>query len=389
MNMQVDTGHDNFTASLKMAKAFRRLDSERLQESSKEQEEVLESYAKHIGVEKVHKLQEMMPFAQRYAMQAVPDGCLDLYEMVPDKTVARAQVVCSYMFAHKNSQAGAAVDEWWAELHQTVEEESTNRVAEKSLKPSVCQEAGICLCKESHTGKQLMAAKNAFLRALKDVTQTKETKSLLSSGMLLVKFTTGAGNDDATSTSAHSDELMFHIALMYWKPYRPTLHQVCFVACPAEEEARDYTYVQVTGKSQTVIAKSIAVAALDLAKTWSISWYKLHTSTSPLMTALPHTVAIKEWHTSVHFWPKTRSKPVSTREVMTGWGKLMDDMLPVLEDDDDDDNDEAADADESAGLEPEEIGELAEESLEADLLDRAMLEYLEGMHSADMLEEEA
>eukprot|EP00971_Amphidinium_carterae_P071732 1418694-Amphidinium_carterae.1 len=341
--MKVDNGHDNFTASLKMAKAFMRLDSERLQKLSKGQEEVLELYAKQIGVEKVNKLQEMMPFAQRFSLQAVPDGCMDLYEMAPDKTVARAQVGCSYMFSHKNSKAGAAVDECWAELHQTVVEESSNRVAEKSLKPSVCQEAGICLCKESHTGKQLMAAKNAFLRALKDVTQTKETKSLLSSGMLLVRFTqTGAGNDVAASTSAHSDEFMFHIALMYWKPYRPTLHQVCCVACPAEEEARDYTYVQVTGKSQTMSAKSIvhhvtgkyftdvkAMAALGLAKTWNISWYKLHTSTSPLLTALPHTVAIKEWHTSAHFWPKTRSKSgVSTREAMTGWGKLMDELLP-------------------------------------------------------------
>eukprot|EP00971_Amphidinium_carterae_P331882 6465706-Amphidinium_carterae.2 len=193
--------------------------------------------------QKVASVCDMLPVLKRQHFKLVPDQKLCVLEWVPDKLQEQASKTCSV--ACQDNWFGPALDKLWRELHYTIQEpidtEQPKEEDDEVETSTTCNAAGICLCTE--VGKKLNKCRNLLLRVMKELFKTQQRRDMLAKGGACIAF-------KRVSNTTHAEEhqvLWFHVAMMYWKPYRPTLHRVVVVQ-KADESLPEYLYVQASNQ---------------------------------------------------------------------------------------------------------------------------------------------
>ena len=189
----------------------------------------------------------------RSSLHFVPSCSFAFLEVVPNTYLQNAIAVASWASAtSRTCNLKAALQHGWRRRHQTITAIDT---AEKETKPAPkpCLQYGVCLCSEE--GRQVWNLRIRFLRLLKLCVHSKEPehRSMLQGGHLVVRLLKASLAKETSSWEAYAaswveessreaaewaegPEVWLHIALHYFKPYRPAFQLVHRL--PTEDDHR-------------------------------------------------------------------------------------------------------------------------------------------------------
>eukprot|EP00971_Amphidinium_carterae_P231089 4586009-Amphidinium_carterae.1 len=187
----------------------------------------LQEYQTEVGASKITSLGLQVPDLEGHSFLPVPSGGVQCFELL-DKSIPAASVSVGWMMNHKTSIAGKLTDSW-SKSHYLVEAKDCDELPEAARKkPTICHEANMCLC--SATGKKLKAFHDKIIEAFKVQFHNPEMKKLLATGHMVMQLSTKS-DIVVPQSVALLHEMMeashfFGVALMYFKPYRPTLERL-------------------------------------------------------------------------------------------------------------------------------------------------------------------
>lgn len=151
----------------------------------------------------------------------MPAGIL-LQATAPDAEILAKAAAWAHW--SKASNISGCLDEAWARLHTTLSEDRCGECKEAKNAESECLTAGVCLCSDS--GRQLKRLRNLFLSAMKKVfVPHSELRAALARGEVVVRLIASPADGDYEALITQDQpvaDVMLHIGLMYFSPYRPT-----------------------------------------------------------------------------------------------------------------------------------------------------------------------
>ena len=240
----------------------------------------------------------------RSSLHYSPHHKLLYADLIPNTYPELSMAVAS--FAKQNSRTlnlSASLRHDWTKRHETIGvAEATGQKNFK--KPTLCCQYGLCLC--THTGKQVLSLRNQFLKHLKAwvSSQTSSEKTYLQDGWLVVLLKQQHSLAERPSWSAcamdlmhtdsapdtewtKSEEIWLHIAMQYFKPYRPTFHRLVF----EQQEANGRITLRQTGH---FLSEFRLWDSLNLESTWSMKLYCIVTGATPLAKLSPSKCWVEE-----------------------------------------------------------------------------------------------
>ena len=236
-------GTGDIGTALRLARSSARLENKKVALQRKQAEDSLSQYHNTHGVDACKELQQALPVLQRHDIKRVAEGAFPVFELQNKKLQEIATQLCSWSCGNRSTNFGPGLDKLWHDLHRTVDTglslqgESEEDIQELSLKPSICREAGVCLC--TGQGLLLKRCRDEVLKKLKSSFSLKASKDLLLDGHIFLKITEVVEEGDA-------DPIVnwYHISLMSLSPYQPTLQKVIPLSVEEEHFYPDYVYLQ-------------------------------------------------------------------------------------------------------------------------------------------------
>ena len=235
----------SLTPALRLARATKALDKKVCGLDELSSTQTLQQYASQEGSELLTWVAAALPFTQRNDWQRVPHPTLPLLAWKPKSVTSSAVTACKTACGRQGQPLGAALERFWEEGHKTAlgrGAEDDERVT-PSLSPSTCEDAGVCICRAE--GLQLKKLRNRFLRTMKDVFETKESKKKLADGFIVAHFKAEGTPLQQEGEEAKAESIYLHIALMYWSPYRPTFQFLEKADAASGQTSSALEYVQV------------------------------------------------------------------------------------------------------------------------------------------------
>eukprot|EP00971_Amphidinium_carterae_P021526 424705-Amphidinium_carterae.2 len=211
----------------------------------------INQFVEKCGKEQVLTMSKIYKFVSPETFEAIPlVGSYFLQHTPPTQQDAITATNLAYHDYHR-SNLGTSMSQFWSSLHDTVPDTAEAGQTSAASEETLCCKEGMCLC--SGTGKQLKQFRtgfNAFLKAA--LAKNPGLKSLLQGGSLVVQFTVvskhvlgvspaAAIASSSTSSACSSQGAMctyFHLGLMYFSPFRATMHlvRICdsMPGCPVD-----------------------------------------------------------------------------------------------------------------------------------------------------------
>eukprot|EP00971_Amphidinium_carterae_P264849 5253369-Amphidinium_carterae.4 len=176
------------------------------QSASKQEHEaeqkLVEEYEKRFGATEKVKLKQKIPVLADTQVSVVPQLDAMGFELHLQDLQERAVRVSSWLATHKQTNLGSALDVIWQSIHETVQPDSAS-------------------------------TEERYLRVLKETFKSKELRSLLSHGFVVLEFIEVHAEDPGTANATASPKQFFwHVAQISWNPYVTTLHSVSPVLRP-------------------------------------------------------------------------------------------------------------------------------------------------------------
>ena len=230
----------NLALSLRLCRLLVRLENNRSRALQAADDATLRKYESEEGPAALQSLQARLPVLKRHQLVRVPEQAFPLFELMPTKAQEEAVRLCSWTCSSQSSNHGPALDQLWGDIHKTVEVGLTMQdvEGEVSLKPSRCQEAGVCVC--TGPGVQLAALRQALFRSLKKHFATKDDKELLVQGFIAFRLFTQTEQEGTL-------EIWHHISLMSLNPYFPVLQAMTPTVAEEQSFFPDFQYLEVLG----------------------------------------------------------------------------------------------------------------------------------------------
>ena len=245
----------------------------------------------------------------------VPDEHFTHLEMVPD-LVGRVTDIAGRAAANSRvSNVEASLQADWRKRHSTFNADDIH-TAPSVPSQTPCTRYGLCLC--SGDGKEIFSLRNHFLRLLKLAVPSRDldSKSLLQDGWFVIELHSPASegelaewddlladylappdSDSPTPPWARSSPIFVHVAMHYFKPYRPTF-QMLHVVEKLEAEQH------IMEQSGVFLTEFQLWSALDRNRMWHIRLHMLQSSSRPLPNLQPKQCTIKAWKVvETSLWP--------------------------------------------------------------------------------------
>eukprot|EP00971_Amphidinium_carterae_P021777 429624-Amphidinium_carterae.2 len=193
----------------------------------------LDSFGLGPGQQQLQHIKSIAPtlFQGMSHITAVPSGLGLHIQMQAGNAEVAGKAVAWASAAEKTTNLCQSLDHSWSMLHKQILHEDCPELVDNNCH-NPCQLAGRCLC--SAHGQTLMKMKLQLHRLLKASCMLPLDKHKLGNGMLVLQVTSNSNIDGSGSDLV---ELWFHIGLVYYRPYRVTLHELS--KCSWQEEADD------------------------------------------------------------------------------------------------------------------------------------------------------
>ena len=220
-------GGKSIQQALSLLRSSQRTDTQQLQAREKADEQAIEELQKTWGAVAIEKALTLHPALQRYGVRILPVGTFTLLELVLDHVEHRALKLSSWSCAQRGSNIGVSLDSVWERAHQNVQEPTRGAEEakpEETAQSSPCQEAGVCLC--TGPGLALKKLRNSLLRQMKRLFKGASRQELEDGWFCLRLFIDEEQDSTEILQPLPTEEHFLHVALMYWKPYRPTFHKL-------------------------------------------------------------------------------------------------------------------------------------------------------------------
>lgn len=188
---------------------------------------LLQAFEEDLGKQKLAAAIEEFPWLATASARPEPaPGGLLLRVGGPDLDKLKESVAWAY--ASKASKLSAGLAGTWSELHSTLMEKDCGSCAAPGDPPATeCLTAGVCLC--SASGRRLKQLRTRLYASMKkSFAPGTPHRDLLSSACVVLRITGSPPRPgvDTMGDQATSVDFFFHIGLMYWSPYRPTMMRV-------------------------------------------------------------------------------------------------------------------------------------------------------------------
>eukprot|EP00971_Amphidinium_carterae_P203479 4038121-Amphidinium_carterae.1 len=238
------------------------------------QKHVMEEFKNTKGAQMVAALHQQYPALRKWDFQAVPLPGVSIFQVDSGKLVEQAVQSTAAVVGSQKSNLGPALDKLWSKMHETMSESASGSATLAmdedeeceevgGMMESTCQTLGICVC--STEGKDLKKLHNQYLKALKEAFSTKDSKLLLSSGMIVVKCSVSADTTCAKLQEYKGpQEYYWHIAHMSWKPYGSTLQKLTLVHNPEAVEVPSSVCLQALPGTSFVISDTHCHQAVQM-----------------------------------------------------------------------------------------------------------------------------
>ena len=175
-----------------------------------EAQAVLTSYGDH-GASDVDFLVSNIPSLSSQSLRATPFPHARRFQVQPSDHQRAATQGCAYACANRRANLGVALQQHWDDQHQIIQEQQCPALKRVAANKSQCASAGVCVC--SGAGRELQRFRARVMKVMKG-TLFKEPslKRLLSQGSVCMHL------------ASDSQDWWLQVAMMYYKPVRPTYH---------------------------------------------------------------------------------------------------------------------------------------------------------------------
>lgn len=158
-----------------------------------------------------------------------------------------------------------------------------------------CWGAGRCICKPERLA--IVKFRKSLLVSLSTRFPDKNARRNLNDGMVVLRLAAMTPGSDIARVSC---VLWYHVSMMYYKPYRPTLLHMC-----QHDPELDLTTAGIEGPAEATLQPHVSddvcswvtlwqvVDRLDLDLEWHLSCYELKTSQLPVRRICPGTILVK------------------------------------------------------------------------------------------------
>ena len=245
----------------------------------------------------------------------VPDQRLLYFEVVPDNNAKAIDIAAWSAANSRTSNSDSALQADWCRRHSTIFANSSGTDAQER-KQTPCCRYGLCLCQG--TGRDVMALRNHFLQIMKAQFDTRlpDQKERLQDGGVVVELQQVGESiftpewqalidsyieEDATKegpTWSKEKRLFLHLALQYFKPYRPTFHLLKLV----ETQPGPLFTLEQTG---VFLPEFRLWCEVDVDTSWSVTFHEVLVRSAPVVLLQPKQCLcspIEGLHTEV-LWP--------------------------------------------------------------------------------------
>lgn len=235
LGKQIEQSDASFEKCLSLARAAMRTKSAQNRQEEKDREAALVAFSQGEGREIVERAVREHTWLTGVAATPLPTPIGTLLQC-PGCDLQQVQDAIAFAHRSKASKLSSDLQASWAGMHKIVMESDCDDTTIPDPPPSACLAAGVCLC--TGIGKDLKKLQTRFLAEMKKVFHAKSTeRAFLADGSIVVRFEANGSHGDRTdldSDEGTKKELFYHIGLMYWKPYRPTLMELSRATADAE-----------------------------------------------------------------------------------------------------------------------------------------------------------
>lgn len=236
--------------------------------------------------------------SQEFPVLEFRSGADSLSERLVSWTYSSGTVGVGTDAKHLASSVGKILEEGWRNQLDSVPHDDSSPIDSSKLpKPTKCSEAGRCVC--SRTGARLAAFRTKFLQGLKYLfpRRSPDLVASLKAGHIVVVVAGLAPNrleeachDPVYLLGPEEVQFVWHIAMMYLSPWRPTLQCLQMIST---DPTRKVHQVEAIGKWQTLWA---AVEACDQDLAWGMRVFSLLETAGPVVEFIPARVTMSPMH---------------------------------------------------------------------------------------------
>lgn len=227
--------------ALSMARSATRFEAAQARASRAGEMQSLQEFREKSGAQKLNDLLRDAPALSAFKFQPEPLGGCDVFSMSARSADDVAQTLAWAHQASKATNLSAALEQCWDQLHHTIGKDPSLDLPSGGVvaPPSACYDAGICLC--TGDGPKLKLIGDLFLRLMKKVfAKGSGVREMLSAGRIVVLITGEPDTDDYETIlgmDAAFGQVLFHLGLQYFSPFRPTFMEVHEVEAGEEAPA--------------------------------------------------------------------------------------------------------------------------------------------------------
>eukprot|EP00971_Amphidinium_carterae_P199036 3949828-Amphidinium_carterae.1 len=272
-----------------LARAFQSWELAQRRKAEQEHDQIEKQYEELYGKPRKEQLQRAWPCLANLELQCVAHPGLNVVQLQQGKMVDECLQACAWLCAHPQSNVGASLEKCWGSMHETVHEGPAMPEPDTQQASSghgACLQAGICLCSGN-----LKRVRNRLLKLFKETLTLKHVKHLLAAGHIVMKISLASDITMEPSASI-TRQYFYHVGLMSWSPYKPTLHELALAAAPNGEEAvEDMIYLKAHVH-------------------WELGFYQALMTSAPILQKEPNILAVKKLNSvCMQLWPVPRRGP--------------------------------------------------------------------------------
>ena len=237
---------ENMRQTVASAREVMRIDQCQLAEEQERSRQALVDFQASAGAKGVADLVATILDTSAQALEVAPStvgACVTVKPCNPHL----AATTLAWTQRSRGTALAAKLESAWQQSHSTIMDVDCPKVPEPEVATSSCLTAGVCLCSE--TGVIVKKVADRLLTHMKEVFQARSgARAKLLNGSIVIMFICEPRDAD-WETIVGQDEIfkivLFHVALMYLKPYRPTFMACERAAAPVGEPDGDHLRMYV------------------------------------------------------------------------------------------------------------------------------------------------
>lgn len=219
------------TSCLSLARSAMREQSAQGRIEERDVDRILAEFSNGPGAEQLQTVLRHLPELSSLALTPTPSAFGMAFHAAGPSADSLAKAV-AWATSSKSSNVAQTLDRWWAQAHESLQEEECQPTPPLPEPGTACLAAGRCIC--SPEGRRLRLFKNRFIQAMKVACPAgSDQRALLADGRVVAHIV-GAGMPEANAEGADlslaSVDLWLHVGMIYFSPFRPTFMRVELVS---------------------------------------------------------------------------------------------------------------------------------------------------------------